>query len=75
METAPVVACYPGFMGAMCERLLEKGLVVREDAGFLEPQDPTGMLMDGKVCTPAMARRWLADYWRDPFPQFRYSLA
>lgn len=29
----PLTYCYPGFMGAVCERLVAKGLADREHAG------------------------------------------
>jgi hypothetical protein len=31
----PLVYCWEGFMGSVCERLVAKGFVVAEDAGFM----------------------------------------
>ena len=75
MAAAPIVACHPGFTGAMLERLVAKGLAVRESAGFMEMRDPTGMMDAGKIISAAKATAMLREYWREPFPQFRYSLA
>ena len=71
MADGPIVACFPGYTGAMLERLVERGLAVREDAGFM---DPLRCLAPG-LMTPAKLRAYERDYWKDPAPQFRYSLA
>lgn len=74
LERGPVVACYPGFMGSVYERLVAKGLARRDDAGFMVPPDPTGMMENGKIISPKRADQITKEYWTDPFPQFRYSL-
>ncbi len=35
LKAGPLVMCFPGFMGAMAERLVARGLVASEPAGFL----------------------------------------
>lgn len=61
MEQGPLVCCYPGFMGAVCERLVAKGLATKEPAGFLPPPDlPPASLKK-------MGRR------AEDYPRFRYA--
>ena len=63
LHSGPIVACYPGFTGAMLERLVTKGLAVREDWGFMGPPlDLTGQPVKIK------------GFRKQDFPQFRYSL-
>lgn len=35
LQDGPMVICFPGFTGAICERLVAKGLATREDAGLM----------------------------------------
>lgn len=61
MAERPLVCCYPGFMGAVCERLVAKGLATKEPAGFLPPPDlPPKKLKQ---------MRWRSE----DYPQFRYA--
>lgn len=55
--------CFPGFMGAVCERLVAKGLATKEPAGFLDP--PAGV-------KPATLKQW--GWRREDHPLFRYAL-
>lgn len=73
MREAPVVCCFPGFTGAICERLVSRGLAIREDTGFMEIKDPAGMMESDKIITPRRAKAIMNGYWAAPFPQFRYS--
>lgn len=73
MAEAPIVACYPGFTGAMLEALVARGHASREDAGFL-PHTPyvEGILFGDKPATRAQYERWCRE--RERLPQFRYSI-
>lgn len=63
MAAQPLVCCFPGFMGAVCERLVGKGLATKQDAGFMSP--PPGI-------PPKKLKKW----WRaEDYPQFRYALS
>lgn len=64
MAAGPVVTCYPGFTGAICERLVAKGLATKTAAGFLAP--PAGM-------TPRQLKEWGRK--PDDHPKFRYEIA
>lgn len=75
LQSAPIEACFPGFTGSILERLVTRGLALREDAGFMIPLDPMTGMIDDKPCTPEKAKRFLADYWKSPCPKYRYTLA
>lgn len=63
LTAEPLVYCFPGFMGTVCERLVSKGLATREPAGFLDP--PAGM-------TARQLNKW---GWKsEDHPRFRYTL-
>lgn len=63
MAEAPLVYCFPGFMGAVCESLVAIGRVTREPAGFMDPPD-------------LPPRKLKAMGWRaEDHAQFRYALA
>ena len=52
----------PGFMGAVCERLLAKGLAAKEFVGFRKPPESV---------TPRQLKAW---GWRsEDHPLFRYT--
>lgn len=70
MLAAPVVACFPGFTGAICERLVEKGLAVSEPAGFLDPE----ACVADEIGATRSFKAHVREYWKDPHPQFRYSI-
>lgn len=74
LKSGPITTCLPGFTGSICERLMASGQVTREETGFMEPGDPTGMEENGKIVTPKRAKTIIKEYWCNPFPQFRYSL-
>ncbi len=60
----PRTYCFPGFMGAVHERLVRRGYAVRETAGFMAP-------LPGRTATQLKR-----DGWNEKdHPQFRYSLS
>lgn len=61
MADAPLVCCYPGFTGAVCEGLMERGLASKEPAGFMMP-------LPGSP--PKLVKTWR----KEDFPQFRYTI-
>jgi len=63
MAAAPLVYCFPGFMGAVCERLVEKGLATKQSAGFMAPPENV---------TPRQLKGW---GWRaEDYALFRYTI-
>lgn len=72
MADGPLTCCFPGFTGAVCERLVAKGLVEREDAGFMGPT----IDLDGKPVLYRPATKDAPSYRFVPgeHPQFKYSL-
>lgn len=63
LAAAPCICCYPGFTGAMHERLVENGHATRTDAGFMPY--PEGV-------TPRQAKQW---GWKaTDHPQFEYAI-
>ena len=67
----PLTACYPGLTGSCCQRLVERGYATREDAGFMDPE--AGNIADDIRATKAF-KAHVRDYWKDPFPQFTYTI-
>lgn len=67
----PLTACYPGFAGAMLERLAAKGHAIREDAGFM---DPEAMNISAEIQATKAFKTRVRAYWRDPSPMFRYAI-
>lgn len=63
LQAGPLVYCYPGFMGAVCERLVASGRVTREPAGFMDPPKVSPQKLK--------AMEWRAE----DHQLFRYSLA
>lgn len=61
LEAGSLVCCFPGFMGAVCEGLVRRGLADKEPAGFLDPPNVS-------------ARKLKAWGWKaEDYPQFRYT--
>lgn len=70
LAAGPRTYCFPGFMGAVCERLVEKGFATRASAGFMDPV----ARVHTPSYSPAKLKRYVRDYWKDPFPQFTYTI-
>jgi hypothetical protein len=64
LADGPRVYCFPGFTGAICERLVAKGLVSKEARGQMAAPE--------WIKTPA-DRRWFKA--SGPHPQFEYRIA
>ena len=64
MRAGPLTCCYPGFMGAACERLVARGFAVREAAGELPMPEFWPNTAKGR-------REWRE---RGPHPMFRYRI-
>ena len=62
LAAGPRVYCYPGFLGAACEILVDRGLASREPLGDLPRPDDL----------PKKLWKWWAE--SGPRPQFRYAI-
>lgn len=60
----PITYCFPGFMGAACERAVAKGWAAKVPAGEMPMPDFWPDTRKGR-------REWAE---RGPCPQFRYSI-
>lgn len=66
----PALCCFHGFMGAVHERLVRKGLATREDAGYMDPLRGVSEEIQATKKFKAHVRGYL----KDPFPQFTYTI-
>ena len=66
---SPVTYCFPGFMGAVCERLVERGLATKVDAGNMPPP---AFVAGAGFKSEAELRRWFRQ--SGPHPQFTYTI-
>lgn len=64
LAAGPRTYCYPGFTGAICERLVSKGHASREDAGEMPMPEFWPDTSRGR-------KEWKA---RGPHPQFTYTI-
>lgn len=72
LQDGPVLYCPDGFMGRILEGLVARGLVVREDAGFMPPLKD----LEGRPILQLKATKFQSAYRYNPteHPQCRYSL-
>lgn len=71
LAEGPRTACYPGFAGAICQRLVTRGYATREAAGFM---DPEAMNISAEIRSTKAFKAHVRAYWKDPSPMFRYSI-